>query len=32
MNYCPFVQSYLKKHKEWNDIVVPNAERSIHEN
>jgi predicted GNAT family acetyltransferase len=22
---CPFVQSYLKRHKEWNDIIVPGA-------
>ena len=29
---CPFVQSYLKRHKEWNDIVAPNAERFIHKN
>jgi len=29
---CPLVQSYLKKHKEWNDIVAQNAERSIHKN
>src|SRR6476659_7419605 len=27
---CPFVQSYLKRHKEWNDLVAPNAERFIH--
>jgi predicted GNAT family acetyltransferase len=27
---CDFVQSYLQKHKEWNDIVAPNAERFIH--
>jgi predicted GNAT family acetyltransferase len=27
---CPFVQSYLKKHQEWNDIVAPDAERFIH--
>ena len=26
---CPFVQSYLKRHKEWNDMVVPDAERFI---
>ena len=28
---CPFVQSYLKRHKEWNDIVAPDAETFIHE-
>src|SRR4051812_1416125 len=22
---CPFVQSYLKRHKEWDDIIVPGA-------
>jgi predicted GNAT family acetyltransferase len=27
---CAFVQSYLKKHKEWDDIVAPNAERFTH--
>jgi hypothetical protein len=27
---CNFVRSYLKKHKEWNDIVAPDAERFIH--
>jgi len=27
---CPFVQSYLKRHKEWNDIVAPDADRIIH--
>jgi predicted GNAT family acetyltransferase len=27
---CAFVQSYLKKHKEWSDIVVPDADRFIH--
>jgi len=26
---CPFVQSYLKRHKEWNDMVVPDAERFV---
>ena len=28
---CPFVQSYLKRHKEWIDMVAPDAERFIHE-
>ena len=28
---CPFVQSYLKRHKEWNDMVAPDAERFIRE-
>jgi predicted GNAT family acetyltransferase len=27
---CPFVQSYLQRHKEWNDIVAPDADRFIH--
>lgn len=26
---CPFVQSYLRRHKEWNDIVSPDADRFI---
>src|ERR1700688_1889321 len=26
---CPFVQSYLERHKEWNEIVAPKAERFI---
>jgi predicted GNAT family acetyltransferase len=28
--FCPFVQSYLKRHKEWNDIIAPEAQRFIH--
>jgi predicted GNAT family acetyltransferase len=24
---CPFVQAYLLKHKEWNDLVAPDADR-----
>ena len=28
--FCTFVQRYLKKHPEWNDIVAPDAERFIH--
>ena len=28
---CPFVRSYLEKHKEWSDMVAPNAERFLHE-
>ena len=24
---CPFVQSYLKRHKEWHDIIVPAAQK-----
>ena len=27
---CPFVQSYLNRHKEWNAIVATEAERFIH--
>ena len=26
---CPFVQSYLKRHKEWEGIVAPDADRFI---
>ena len=26
---CPFVQSYLKRHKKWNYMVVPDAERFV---
>src|SRR4051794_17915844 len=25
-----FARSYFEEHKEWNDIVAPNAERFIH--
>ena len=24
---CPFVQSYLKRHKEWHDIIVQTAQK-----
>src|SRR5258705_5633626 len=27
---CSFVQSYLTKHQEWNDILAPDWERFIH--
>jgi predicted GNAT family acetyltransferase len=27
---CVFVQSYLKRHKEWDDIVAPDADRFTH--
>ena len=27
---CPFVQSYLKRHQEWIDIIAPDAQRFIH--
>jgi uncharacterized protein len=27
---CPFVQVYLKRHSQWNDIVAPEADRSGH--
>ena len=27
---CPFVQSYLKRHKEWDDIVAPDAAKFLH--
>jgi predicted GNAT family acetyltransferase len=26
---CPFVQSYLERHKEWKEIIAPDAERFI---
>ncbi|MDB5211121.1 MAG: N-acetyltransferase [Sediminibacterium sp.] len=26
---CPFVRSYLERHKEWNDLVAPDADRFI---
>jgi len=29
---CSFVQSYIERHKEWNDIIDPNAERFIDKN
>jgi predicted GNAT family acetyltransferase len=28
---CPFVQSYLKKHSEWKDIISEDADRFIHQ-
>jgi len=28
--FCPFVQSYLKRHKEWNDIIASDGQRFIH--
>ncbi len=27
---CSFVQSYLQKHQQWNDIISPGAQRFIH--
>ena len=27
---CPFVQSYLKRHKEWNDLIAADAQRFLH--
>jgi uncharacterized protein len=27
---CPFVQTYLKRHSQWNDIVAPDADRYSH--
>jgi hypothetical protein len=27
---CPFVQSYLKRHKEWNDLIATDTERYGH--
>jgi predicted GNAT family acetyltransferase len=26
---CPFVQTYLQRHKDWNDIVAPDADRFL---
>ena len=27
--FCPFAQAYLKRHKEWIDIIAPDAKRFI---
>ena len=27
---CPFLQRYLKRHPEWNDLVSPDADRFLH--
>ena len=27
---CTFVQHYLKKHPEWNDLIAPDAQRFNH--
>src|SRR6478609_4118381 len=26
---CPFIQTYLQRHKEWNDLVAPDADRFL---
>jgi predicted GNAT family acetyltransferase len=26
---CPFIQNYLKRHKQWNEIVAPITERFL---
>lgn len=27
---CPYIQSYLKKHREWDDLIAEDAQRFLH--